>query len=118
MPLCAAEHGRSQGEAWRAAGKMLSYGLLLLLGAVVLAGLLSPIVTSLLAPGYTGARRVQTIEMTQLLLLMAASCGSARILGVVLHAERRFFMAGLAEAAFQLGSVAFPPGFPSIVIHA
>jgi putative peptidoglycan lipid II flippase len=38
---------------------------------------------------------------------MAASVGAGRILGVVLHAERRFLAAGASEVAFQAGSTAF-----------
>jgi putative peptidoglycan lipid II flippase len=107
IPLFAAERRRSESEAWRAAGNMLSYWLAMLGGALVIAFLLSSVALPLLAPGFDEGRRGLTLQLTRLLLLMAASVGAGRILGVVLHAERRFFAAGAAEVAFQAGSIAF-----------
>ncbi|HKC10481.1 MAG TPA: murein biosynthesis integral membrane protein MurJ, partial [Vicinamibacteria bacterium] len=107
IPLFAAEHQRSEEEAWQAAGKLLTYWLIVLLGTLTLAYLLSPAAMSLLAPGFTSERRVQALGLTHVLLFMAASLGAGRILCVVLHAERRFLMAGLSEVAFQVGSTGF-----------
>lgn len=118
IPLFAAEHARSAEEAWRAAGKMLSYWLLLLLATLLVAYVLSPLVMPLLAPGFSGARRLQALELTRLLLLMAASLGAGRILGVVLHAEGRFLAAGLSEVAFQIGSTGFLVAWHGMGIEA
>jgi putative peptidoglycan lipid II flippase len=118
IPLFAAERERSEDDAWRAAGKMLSYWLLLLLGALLIAALLSPLVMPLLAPGFTGARRAQALALTHVLLLMAASVGAGRILAVVLHAERRFLLAGVSEVAFQVGSTAYLVAFHAAGIEA
>lgn len=107
IPLFAAERKRSESEAWRAAGNMLSYWLAMLGGALVVAYLLTPVALPVLAPGFDEGRRAQTLELTRLLLIMAASVGAGRILGVVLHAERRFLAAGAAEVAFQAGSTVF-----------
>ncbi|HXB57682.1 MAG TPA: lipid II flippase MurJ [Vicinamibacteria bacterium] len=111
IPLFAAQRARSEDEAWRDAGRMLSYWLLLLSGSLLIAYLVSPGAMSLLAPGFSEARRTQTLELTRVLLLMSASLGAGRILGVVLHAERRFAAVGLSEIAFQAGSTAF------LVVH-
>ena len=86
---------------------MLSYWLAMLAGALVIAYLLTPVALPLLAPGFDEGRRELTLQLTRLLLLMAASVGAGRILGVVLHAERRFFAAGVSEVAFQAGSTLF-----------
>lgn len=107
IPLFATEHARSEAAAWRAAGKMLTYWLLLLLATLLLAYLLSPLAMPLLAPGLSADRRAYTLHLARVLLLMAASVGAGRILNVVLHAERRFLTAGLSEMAFQGGSIAF-----------
>jgi putative peptidoglycan lipid II flippase len=107
IPLFAAERKGSEDEAWRAAGNMLSYWLAMLGGALLLAGLLMPVALPLIAPGFDPDRRVLTLKLSRLLLLMAASVGAGRILGVVLHAERRFLAAGASEVAFQVGSTLF-----------
>jgi putative peptidoglycan lipid II flippase len=93
-------------EAWQAAGKMLTYWLLLLAVLLLVAFVAAPALMPLLAPGFGAADRQETLELSRVLLLMAAPLGAGRILAVVLHAERRFFVAGLAEVAFQVGSTA------------
>jgi putative peptidoglycan lipid II flippase len=118
IPLFAAERQRSEAEAWQAAGKMLSYWLLLLAGALLLVLLLAPPAMALLAPGYGGERRAATLGLTRILLLMAATMGTGKILGVVLHGERRFLVAGLSEVAFQLGSMAFLAVYHGLGIQA
>jgi putative peptidoglycan lipid II flippase len=118
IPLFAAEQQRSEEEAWRVASKLLSYWLLVLLGTLCLAYLLSPGVMSILAPGFTPPRHAQALQLTHLLLLMAASLGTGRILCVVLHAERRFVMAGLSEVVFQIGSTTFLVVFHGLGIEA
>lgn len=107
IPLFAAERRRSEDEAWRAARVMLGYWLAMLAGALVLAWLLLPVALPLLAPGYDSGRRLLTLQLARVLLIMAASVGAGRILAVVLHAERRFLAAGASEVAFQVGSTAF-----------
>lgn len=107
IPLFVAERKRSETDAWRAAGNMLSYWLAMLAGALAVAYLLTPVALPLLAPGFDEGRRVLTLQLTRLLLLMAASVGAGRILGIVLHAERRFVAAGASEVAFQVGSTVF-----------
>lgn len=118
IPIFAAERQRSEKGAWQAAGKMLSYWLLLLAGALLVVLLLAPFMMSLLAPGYDGERRAATLGLTRVLLLMAATMGTGKILGVVLHGERRFLAAGLSEVAFQLGSMAFLVAYHGLGIQA
>jgi putative peptidoglycan lipid II flippase len=107
IPLFAAERRQSEGEAWVAAGRMLSYWLAILGGALAVAFLAAELALPLLAPGFDAERRALTLKLVRVLLLMAASVGAGRILGVVLHAERRFLAAGASEVAFQAGSTAF-----------
>jgi putative peptidoglycan lipid II flippase len=110
IPLFASEHARSEAEAWRAAGKMLTYWLTLLLAALLFAYLVSVLAMPLLAPGFSESARAHALHLTRLLLLMAASVGAARILTIVLQAERNFLTPGLAEVVFQVGSAAFLVG--------
>lgn len=107
IPLFAAERQRSEEEAWKAAGRMLAFWLLLLLVALALAFVLSPPALDLLAPGFSGVRRQQTLAFTRVLFLMAGAVGLARLLALTLHAQRRFAAVGASEVVFQLASVGF-----------
>lgn len=118
IPLFASERQLSEEDAWKAASKMLSYWLALLGGAVLMALVAAPVAMSLLAPGYDGEQRARTLELTRALLLMTAACGTGKVLGVVLHAERRFLVAGISEVAFQLGSTLYLFAFHEMGIAA
>lgn len=107
IPLFGAERQRSEDDAWRAAGNMLTFWLLLLAGILLLSIALAPAATTLLAPGFGLARRAEMLAFVRVLFLMSASLGAGRILGVILHAEQRFFTAGLAEIVLQVGSTLF-----------
>jgi putative peptidoglycan lipid II flippase len=107
IPLFAAERRRSEADAWRAAARMLTYWLMLLVVALIIGLAVSSPAVSLLAPGFSPPLQAQTVGFTRILFLMAATVGAARIFAVTLHAERRFLAAGASEAAFQLVSVLY-----------
>jgi len=118
IPLFGAARERSEAEAWQAAGKMVTFWLLLLTVILALALFTAPAAMPLLAPGFSGAGRRETLELTRVLLLMAASLGAGRILAVVLHAQKRFVVAGASEVLFQVGSMAFVVAFQRVGIAA
>ncbi|HVQ28083.1 MAG TPA: oligosaccharide flippase family protein [Vicinamibacteria bacterium] len=107
IPIFAAERTRSEADAWRAASRMLTYWLLLLLGALGLVLILSSRVTGLLAPGLDAAGHAQMLGFTRVLTLMAVAVGLSRLLAVTLHAQREFLAVALSEVAFQLVSTAY-----------
>ena len=104
IPLFGAARERSEAEAWQAAGKMVTFWLLLLTVILALALFTAPAAMPLLAPGFSGAGRRETLELTRVLLLMAASLGAGRILAVVLHAQKRFVVAGASEVLVRAGN--------------
>jgi putative peptidoglycan lipid II flippase len=119
VPLFAAEKAaRGEDHAWRVAGKMMGYWLLLLavllVSAAALAGLLAPAV----APGLDEAHRRAFVSETRALVLMAAAVGAARVLGTALVARKQFLVAMFGEVAFQASSIAFLVSFSSWGIRA
>src|SRR5690606_23245214 len=73
---------------------------------VLLGALLAPLLTSIVAPGFSGVRRELTIELTR---IMTAGIGfvvlAAWCLGV-LNAHRRFFLSYAAPPLWNLAQVA------------
>jgi putative peptidoglycan lipid II flippase len=118
IPLFAAERQRSEEEGWQAAGKMLTYWLLLLLAALAVGFVFTPRLMAVLAPGFASAQRQQTLELARVLLLMAASVGGARTLSIVLQAEKRFLVSGASEAVFQITSTLYLISFCRFGIQA
>jgi putative peptidoglycan lipid II flippase len=73
---------------------------------------------AVLAPGFGGSEREETLGLTRVLLLMAASVGGARIMAIVLQAEKKFLVAGSSEAVFQITSTVYMVAFCSTGIQA
>jgi putative peptidoglycan lipid II flippase len=90
---------------------MASYWLGLLLLSLALVLFLSPLAAPLVAPGFVGARLASLLDLTRVMVLMAVCVGASRLLAVVLHADRRFALAGLSEVAFQGISTAWLVAF-------
>jgi putative peptidoglycan lipid II flippase len=111
IPLFSAEHRRSEVAAWAVASRMLTYWLVVLLGTLGLAFVLSGPALALIAPGLAAGPRELALSYTRVLFLMALPMGVARILAVALHAQRRFLAAGASDVAFQLSSTAFLVAF-------
>lgn len=111
IPLFARERERSEADAWGAAARMTTYWFAVLVGLGLAALALSGTAIHLVAPGLDDAGRREALGLTRILLIMAATLGAGRILGVVLHAERRFLAAGLAGVTFQLTSIAYLVAF-------
>jgi putative peptidoglycan lipid II flippase len=102
IPLFVSEREHSEDSAWRAAGKMLTYWLLLLLVVIAAALIFASPLLAIIAPGFTGSQKESTLVITRLLFFMAAFVGIARILAMVLFAQKRFLAGATSEAVFQL----------------
>ncbi len=112
LPLFArarAEEGEEEG--WRTAGRLLTFWLLLLVSALVVAALAAGVLSWVVAPGLGPEERSTYVVQTRLLLLMALAMGSARILGAVYNARKRFLVPALAEMVFQVASIGYLMAF-------
>jgi len=113
IPLFVSERARSEAGAWSSAGKLLTYWLLILGSAIALASLATAPLISVVGPGLGPGDREATIQMTRLLLWMAAPVGAARLLAMVLYAEKRFLASASSEAIFQIVSTLYFVAFHS-----
>lgn len=118
VPLFAEQKAISEEAAWRAASKMVSYWLVLLIAVLAGSVSLTPQIVSLMAPGFEGVQREHTITMARVLFLMTASVASSEILALPLIAERRFFAVATSEVCFQIASTLFLVVFRSWGISA
>ncbi|MGH9321900.1 MAG: murein biosynthesis integral membrane protein MurJ [Vicinamibacteria bacterium] len=107
IPLFASERARSEKVAWSSAGKLLTYWLFLLAGAIAIASIATAPLIRVVGPGLEPGLRETTVDMTRLLLWMAAPVGAARLLAMVLYAEKRFLASASSEAIFQIVSTAY-----------
>src|SRR5690606_17273756 len=99
------DEGR-EGDAGRVAGAVAGLIAALTAALVLLGALPAPLITSVVAPGFDGARYDLTVELTR---VMTAGIGfvvlAAWCLGV-LNAHRRFFLSYAAPLLWNLAQVA------------
>jgi putative peptidoglycan lipid II flippase len=96
---------QSEGDSLRLFA-VVGTGLLLLLGAVSVAGVLlaAPLI-SLAAPGFEGEQRVLAIRLTRLAVPALLLLGLSTLTTAALHAEKRFVRPALGEASLRAGPV-------------
>jgi putative peptidoglycan lipid II flippase len=107
IPLFAEARANSEEEGWSAAGKMITYWLLLLVVGLSVAAVFTPELTSVLAPGFAGAQREHTIEMSRILLFMSGSVALARVMALCLLAQSKFVAMSVSETLFQVASTLY-----------
>lgn len=112
IPLFAearAEQGET--EAWRTAGRLLTFWLLLLTALLVVCFLMAGSLSFAVAPGLDPGSRATCVGQTRLLMLMALGVGAARILSAAHNARKQFLYPASAEVAFHLGSIGYLVAF-------
>lgn len=111
------ERGDEEG-AGRVAGIIASL-LVLLTAAAALAGIaLAPIITDIVAPGFSGETRRITVTLVQILFPMSGvMILSAWCLGV-LNAHRHFFLSYSAPALWNIAQIATLLAFGGVLIGA
>ena len=94
---------QAQRDAWRLFG-IVGTLLLVLLGAATVAGILlaAPLV-SLAAPGFSGAQRALTVQLTRLIMPALLLLGLSTLTTAALHAQKRFTLPALGLASFRAG---------------
>ncbi len=106
IPVYAGHLGRGdRTEADRTANAVLGLLGLVIAVLVLLGVLLAPILVSVIAPGFTGAKRELTIHLVRILFPGAGLLvASAWCLGI-LNSHRRFFMSYAAPVAWNLAVI-------------
>lgn len=105
IPVFTQYFQKNKKQAW-----YLTSGLFNLVGLIliILAGifiLLAPWLISLIAPGFSGAKREMTILLTQIMFLSPLLLGMSSILSGVLQYFHRFFIYSLAPIMYNIGII-------------
>ena len=96
---------RDEEGANRLASGIMRFLLLLLGGLSILAALGAPWLISLIAPGFDGAKRELSIELTRIMLLSPILLGVSAVFGGILVSRKRFFAYSLAPVFYNVGII-------------
>jgi len=105
IPIFAQYFRKNKKEAWQLTSGVLNLALLCL---IVIAGILvifAPFIISLIAPGFSGAKREMTILLTRIMFLSPIILGISSILGGVLQYFHRFLIYSLAPILYNIGII-------------
>ena len=105
IPVFAQYFRKNKKEAWRLVSGVLN---LASLSLIVVAGILvvfAPFIISLIAPGFSGDKRVMTILLTRVMFLSPIILGISSILSGVLQYFHRFLIYSLAPILYNVGII-------------
>jgi putative peptidoglycan lipid II flippase len=92
-----------KAEAWRITNSLMNGMLLLITSLSLLLVLFAPLITPLLAPGFSGEKLELTTQLTRIMLLSIVFFGVSNIFSGVLNAFRRFAAFALAPVFYNVG---------------
>ena len=105
IPVFAQYFKKDKKEAWYLTSGLFNLGVLIL---IILAGIfiiLAPWLISIIAPGFSGAKREMTILLTRIMFLSPILLGMSSILSGVLQYFHRFFVYSLAPIMYNIGII-------------
>jgi len=93
--------------AWRLASAIINWVFLLLSAAGLLAALLAPmLVTYIIAPGFTPAQQVLTVELMRWMLVSTVIFGVSGVVMGILNARQHFLLPALAPVIYNAAIIA------------
>jgi len=105
IPIFAQYFKKDEKEAWRLASGIFTWIVLILVGLSIILIIFAPQIIALIAPGFSGAKRETTVELTRIMFLSPLLLGISSILSGVLQYFRRFFIYSLAPIVYNLGII-------------
>ncbi len=96
---------KDKEEAWRFAANVLNVLVFILVGCSLVLILFVPQLIYLVAPGFDGASRELTVDISRLLFLSPLLLGISALASTLLQAFSRFLISSLAPVFYNLGII-------------
>ncbi len=105
IPIFTEYFHKDDKEAWQLTNNVLNLVLLFLMALVVVLIIFAPFIISLIAPGFSGAKREMTILLTRIMFLSPILLGVSSIFSAVLQYFHRFLIYSLAPIVYNIGII-------------
>ena len=105
IPVFAQHFRKNKKEAWQLVSGVLNLAFLSLIVVAGILAIFAPQVISLIAPGFSGAKREMTILLTRIMFLSPIILGISSILSGVLQYFQRFLIYSLAPIMYNIGII-------------
>ena len=105
IPIFAQSFRKNKKEAWQLVNGVLNLAFLSLIVVAGILAIFAPQIISLIAPGFSGAKREMTILLTRIMFLSPIVLGISSILSGVLQYFHRFLVYSLAPIMYNVGII-------------
>lgn len=105
IPIFAEYFNKNEKRAWHLVSGVLNLALLSLVIAAGILAIFAPLVISMIAPGFSGAKREMTILLTRIMFISPVILGVSNIFSGVLQYFHRFLIYSLAPLMYNLGII-------------
>ena len=97
--------GEDKSHAWRLANNVLNITGVCLGGLSLLGAVFAPLITPLIAPGFTPATRALVVNFTRIMFGSTFLLGLSMVVGGILQSLRSFFLYSLAPIFYNIGII-------------
>jgi len=105
IPIFAQYFKKDEKDAWQLTGGLLSWVILILIILSSILIIFAPQVVSIIAPGFSVAKKAMTVTLTRIMFLSPLILGISSILSGVLQYFNRFLIYSLAPIVYNLGII-------------
>jgi putative peptidoglycan lipid II flippase len=105
IPVFAQYFKKDEREAWHLTSGVFNFVSLGLIFSSIILIFLAPALISVIAPGFSGAKKEMTVILTRIMFLSPLFLGMSSILSGVLQYFHRFFVSSLAPVMYNIGII-------------
>jgi len=105
IPVFTQYFKKDEKEAWHLTSGVFNLVCIILIISAIILIFLSPWLISVIAPGFSGAKKEMTILLTRIMFLSPLLLGISSILSSILQYFHRFFVYSLAPIMYNLGII-------------
>ena len=105
IPVFTEYFRKNKGKAWQLVSGVLNSAFVSLIVVAAVLAIFAPFIISLIAPGFSGAKREMTILLTRIMFLSPIILGISGILSGVLQYFQRFLVYSLAPIMYNIGII-------------
>ncbi len=105
VPIFSSYYVKSKDEAWGYVSNLLNIFLLCLIVVCVIMIIFAPLLISIIAPGFSGARKSSAILLMRIMFLSPIILGMSNIVSGILQVFHRFLVTALAPICYNLGII-------------
>ncbi len=105
IPVFLEYWNKDKNEAWKIANSILNIMLVVLFVLGIIAYYLAPELIALIAPGFDLTKRLQTAELTRIMLIGIGFLGLSNVATSILNAFKRFTAFAVAPVFYNIGII-------------